>query len=57
VLAIKPIMADNRREKMIGALIALSGFWFGFFTGSPVVCFCALIVIYFAIFGGVEYEN
>lgn len=42
---------------MIGGLIALSGFWFGFFTGSPAICFGALIVIYFAIFGGVEYEQ
>ena len=42
---------------MFGGLIALAGFWFGFFTGSPAVCLCALIVIYFAIFGGVEYEQ
>lgn len=41
---------------MFGGLIALAGFWFGFFTSNPAICFCALIIIYFAIFGGVEYE-
>lgn len=41
---------------MVGGLIALSGFWFGFFTGSPVVCLCALIVMYFVVFGSVDYE-
>jgi len=41
---------------MFGGLIALAGFWFGFFTGQPFVCACALILIYFAVFGSVDYE-
>lgn len=42
---------------MCGGLAALAGFWFGFFTESPATCFCALIVMYFAVFGSVDYEN
>jgi len=41
---------------MIGGLIALAGFWFGFFTAQPFVCGCAVIVMYFSIFGGYENE-
>ncbi len=42
---------------MFGAIIALSGFWFGFFTGQPVVCGMALFAVYFAVFGSVDYEK
>ena len=42
---------------MIGGLIALAGFWFGFFTGSPAICFCAILLMYFVVFGSVSYSE
>lgn len=42
---------------MFGGLIALTGFWFGFFTSSPAICFCSLLLMYFAVFGSVDYSE
>lgn len=42
---------------MVGAFLAFCGFWAGFFMASPAICVCALIIMYFGLFGSVSYSE